>query len=227
MTQTRTDQHRLAALYEVSARLGTTLNLDELLTLVMDSIIQLTGAERGLLMLMDPYGELQVRMARQMGGETLTALPSKDLEISQTVVHRAIDSRQPVLTDNAQEDERFALNESVVGYQLRSIMCAPLLAHGRVVGAAYVDNRLQAGVFREDELALMEMFSTQAAMAIENARLFQETDHALARRVEELTLFQRIDRQLNQSLDLFDVLRSALAWAVRLTDADGGGVGLI
>ena len=224
---TQTDQLRLAALYEVSARLGTTLDLDELLTLVLDSIIQLTGAERGILMLMDQYGELQLRTARQMGGETLTALPTQDLEISRTVVNRAVDTRQPILTDNAQEDERFSTNTSVVGYQLRSIMCAPLLVHGRVLGAAYVDNRLQAGVFANEDLELLEMFGNQAAMALENARLFQETDQALARRVEELTLFQRIDRQLNESLDLPEVLRLALEWAIRLTDADGGAIGLL
>ncbi len=228
MTQiTQTDQLRLAALYEVSAQLGTTLNLDELLTLVMDSIIQLTGAERGILMLMDPYGELQLRMARQIGKVALSTLPTQDLEISRTVINRAIDTRQSILTDNAQEDERFAQNASVVGYQLRSIMCAPLLVHGRVIGAAYVDNRLHAGLFAQEEMELLEMFSNQAAMAIENARLFQQTDQALARRVEELTLFQRIDRQLNKSLNLPEVLRLSLEWAIRLTDADGGAIGLV
>jgi signal transduction histidine kinase len=224
---TRTDQLRLAALYEVSARLGTTLNLDELLTLVMDSIIQLTGAERGVLLLRDGYGELGVRVARQMGEDGLAALSPQEIEISQTVVQRAMDGRRGVLTDNAQEDERFALNASVVGYQLRSLMCAPLLVHGRVIGAAYVDNRLQVGTFTTEDLTLLEMFSTQAAMALENARLFQATDAALTRRVEELTLFQQIDRQLNDSLKLDEVLRSALAWAARLTDADGGAIGLL
>jgi signal transduction histidine kinase len=82
-------------------------------------------------------------------------------------------------------------------------------------------------VFTPPDLELLVMFANQAAMAIDNARLFQETDHALRRRIEELTLFQRIDRELNQSLDLDHVLNLALDWALRLTDSDGGGVGLL
>ena len=64
-------------------------------------------------------------------------------------------------------------------------------------------------------------------MAIENARLFRQTDRALARRVEELTLFQRIDQELNRSLELRKVLELALDWAIQLTGADGGSVGLL
>ncbi|MCB0033281.1 MAG: GAF domain-containing sensor histidine kinase, partial [Anaerolineales bacterium] len=66
-----------------------------------------------------------------------------------------------------------------------------------------------------------------AAMAIENARLFQQTDQALARRVEELTLFQRIDRALHKTLDLNHILNLSLDWAVDLTYADGGSIGLL
>lgn len=219
-----TQQEQLAALYEVSSRLGTTLDLPELLNLVMDSIIQLTNAERGFIMLLDNYGEMKLVAGRNVSNENIA---EDSMKISRSVVQRVIDSRKPTLTDNAQEDERFANNMSVVGYQLRSIMCAPLLARGRVIGAAFVDNRLITNAFNQSALDLLIAFTNQAAIAIENARLFQQTDQALARRVEELTLFQRIDRELNKSLDLQQVLRLALDWALRLTDADGGSIGLL
>lgn len=218
-------QEQLAALFEVSSRLGTTLDLSELFNLVMDSIIQLTEAERGFLMLTDGLGELQVVCARNVDSEDI--VDGSSMSISRTVVRRAVDRKSPILTDNAQEDERFAANQSVVGYQLRSIMCAPLMVRGRVIGAAFVDNRLMAGAFNQSDLELLVMFANQAAMAIENARLFQQTDQALARRVEELTLFQRIDRELHKTLDLNHVLNLALDWAVDLTYADGGSIGLI
>jgi signal transduction histidine kinase len=89
-----------------------------------------------------------------------------------------------------------------------------------------VDNRLFAGVFSRTDLELLEAFTNQAAIAIDNARLFARTDQQLARRVEELTLFQEIDRELNRSLDLDRVLGLALDWAVQLTNARGGSVGL-
>ena len=218
-------QARLAALYEVSAKLGTTLDLGELLNLVMDSIIQLTGAERGFLVLTDEVtGELKTMAARNVDQETIAG---RSMEISRTVVQRVINNGRGIVTDNAQEDDRFSGHESVVGYQLRSILCAPLRARGRIIGAVFVDNRLFSGVFNQEDLNLLEAFTNQAAMAIDNARLFTQTDQALARRVEELTLFQRIDQELNKSLDLNRVLGLALDWAITLTQAESGSIGLM
>lgn len=217
-------EKRLAALYEVSSRLSTTLDLNELLNLVMDATIQLTGAERGFLVLTGEHnGRLQTAAARNVDQETIAG---DSMEISRGVVRQVISTGEPVLTDNAQKDERFAERQSVIHYQLRAIMCAPLRARGRVIGAAYVDNRLFSDVFTEDDLDLLAAFAGQAAMAIENARLFGQTDRALARRVEELTLFQRIDQELNHSLELNRVLELALEWAVEITGADGGSIGL-
>ena len=218
-------QARLAALYEVSSRLGTSLDLSEVLNQVMDAIIQLTGAERGFLMLFDPASnDLQTVAARNVDQKTID---SHSRKISRTVVERAISTGEGVLTNNAQEDERFSGQQSVVGYQLRSIMCAPLRARNQILGAVYVDNRLMSGVFSKDDIDLLVTFTNQAAIAIDNARLFTQTDQALARRVEELSLFQQIDQQLNKALDLNRVLSLALDWAISHTEADGGSIGLL
>ncbi|MCA9976948.1 MAG: GAF domain-containing protein, partial [Anaerolineales bacterium] len=218
-------QARLAALYEVSSQLGTSLDLSEVLNQVMDAIIQLTGAERGFLMLFDSVtGKLQTMAARNVDQETIDG---RSMHISRTVVERAAATGDGILTNNAQEDERFSTQQSVVGYQLRSIMCAPLRARGRTIGVVYVDNRFFTGVFEQADLDLLSAFANQAAIAIENARLFTQTDQALERRVQELSLFQSIDQQLNKSLDLNRVLSLALDWAVAYTNADGGSIGLI
>lgn len=218
-------QARLAALYEVSSQLGASLNLSDVLNQVMDAIIKLTGAERGFLMLFDEEsGRLKTKAARNVDQETID---EQTRQISRTVVERVVASGEGVLTDNAQEDERFSMQQSVVGFQLRSIMCAPLRSRGGVIGAVYVDNRLLSNLFEQGDLDLLVAFANQAAMAIENARLFTQTDQALARRVEELSLFQRIDQQLNKSLDLSRVLNLALSWAINLTETDGGSIGLI
>lgn len=221
----RSEQERLAALYEVSSRLGSTLDLAELLNLVMDATIQLTGAERGFLVLLDSDSEkLRTVAARNVDQETIAG---DSMQISRTVVHRVVQEGQPVLTDNAQKDRRFAEHQSVISYRLRSIMCAPLRARGKVIGAAYVDNRLLNNAFADEDLELLLAFAGQAAMAIENARLFRQTDEALTKRVQELSLFQRIDQELNKSLDLDRVLGLALDWAIQLTGADAGSIGLV
>ena len=224
-SSTTAQQARLAALYEVSSRLAETLDLSILLDTVMDATIELTNAERGFIMLLDERtGDLETMAARNFEKSTIETMAA---EISHSVVERSVATGEAVLTSNAQEDNRFADYQSVIGYQLRSIMCAPLRGRGRIIGAAYVDNRFLSSVFSQEDLELLVTFANQAALAIDNAQLFTQTDQALARRVEELSVFQQIDHQLNRQLDLKRVLELALDWAIRLTNATSGAIGLI
>jgi len=214
----------LAALYEISQALNSSLDLGETLDQVMDSMIQLTGAERGCLMLVEEDGDLEIRAARNFDQQDLA---STDLKLSHTVVQDAVESGEPVLTTNAQVDPRFSGQESVVGYHLRSIVCVPLYVRGKVIGALYLDNRMREGVFSDADLPLLAAFANQAAVAIENARLYTMTDRALAARVEELTTLQKMDQELNASLDYQRVLDLTLSWALRATGAKEGTLGIL
>lgn len=219
------DQHRrMAALYEVSKALGLSLDLTTVLNQVMDAIIQLTGAERGFLMLLGRDGNLEVRVARNMDRETLA---EGDLAVSQSVIRLVAETGEQVLTTNAATDPRFSGKTSIVAHNLRSILCVPLRARGEIIGVIYVDNRVRSGVFNQSDLETLATFAAQAAMVIENARLFTLTDEALARRVEELSRLQEIDRELNETLDFAEVMGRTLNWAVRMTNADNGAIGLI
>ena len=211
-------ESRLAALYRVSQSLGRSLNLDEVLNQVMDAIIELTGAERGFLTLIDPTtGELHLRAARNMDGENLH---SEDMEVSRTVIQSVIDSEEGVITTNAQTDPRFAGQESVVFHSLKSILCAPLRSSGKIIGVIYVENRAQSGIFTKEDLDLLNAFATQAAVSIENARLYTRTDQALTARVGELETLGQIDRELNAELDLTRALEITRRWATKRTDAE-------
>ncbi len=215
---------RFQALYTVSRLLGSSLDLQEVLDQVMDAIIQLTAAERGFLMLRDDDGGLVVQAARNLDQQTLG---SENFKYSRTIANQVLDSGKAVLTTNATEDPRFAGQASIIGQALRSIMATPLRARGSVIGVVYVDNRMMAGLFNEDDLAALETFAGQAAVALDNARLFSETDQQLAERVEQLTQLRRIDRLLNETLDPDKALQITLEWACRLSDADSGHLGLI
>ncbi len=217
-------QRRLAALYEVSKVLGSSLDLGQVLNQVMDAIIRLTGAERGFLMLFDDQGELEVKAARNMARETLE---EEEFAISRSVIRTVAETGEQVVTTNAAEDPRFATQSSVVAHHLRSIQCVPLRARGKIIGVIYVDNRIRTGVFDEADLEMLSTFAAQAAIAIENARLFTMTDEALAARVEELSMMQEIDRQLNETLDFGKVMGLTLDWAVRVAEADNGAIGFI
>lgn len=218
-----TDQkQRLAALYEVSRALGSSLDLDEVLNEVMDAIIQLTRAERGFLMLFES-GKLQVKAARNVAKETLS---EEDFAFSRSVIRTVAETGNQVVTTNASEDPRFKSQASVVANNLRSIQCVPLRARGNIIGVIYVDNTVHVGVFEETDLEMLSTFASQAAVAIENARLFTMTDQALAARVEELSVMQEIDKQLNATLDFQRVMDLTLNWAVRATHSDNGAIGV-
>jgi signal transduction histidine kinase len=209
---------RLGALYRVSRSLGNSLNLSDVLTQVMDSVIQLTGAERGFLTLINPdTGDLDLRAARNIEQETLQR---EDMEISRTVVQSVIESGDGVVTTDAQTDPRFSQQESVIFYALRSILCAPLRARGGIIGVIYVENRAQKSLFSQDDLDMLSAFAGQAAIAIENARLYTRTDRALNDRVAELETLSQVDLQLNENLDLNRVFEITRNWATNGTGGD-------
>ncbi len=218
------EQGRLAALYQVSQSLGVSLKIDEVLTQVMDAVIQLTGAERGFLTLSDANtGALTLRAARNFQQENLEL---EDMKVSRTVITSVIENGEGIVTTDAQDDPRFSAQESVIFYALRSIMCAPLRASGTIIGAIYVDNRAQSGMFTKDDLDLLSAFASQAAIAIENAQLYTKTDQALAERVFELETLSEIDRELNAQLDLDRVLEITRFRAIHGTLAEEGWLAL-
>jgi PAS domain S-box-containing protein len=97
-----------------------------------------------------------------------------------------------VLTTNAQEDPRFGSQESIIAYNLRSILCVPLKVKGEVTGVIYADNRIRTGIFTEAERDLLNAFSNQAAVAIENARLFESVRRTLAEVTELKNLMDNV-----------------------------------
>ena len=168
---------RQSALTDVIQAINSTLELDEVLRIVMDNIIRLMKAERGFLMLRDETGELVTHIARNWEQESLD--PS-EFAVSRTIIQRVVSEGQPVLTTNAQEDPRFGSQESIIIFNLRSILCVPLKVKGELTGVIYVDNRIHAGIFSEAERELLTAFANHAGVALENARLFDSVRRTLA-----------------------------------------------
>ncbi|HNS39128.1 MAG TPA: adenylate/guanylate cyclase domain-containing protein [Promineifilum sp.] len=165
------EQERQRALQEVGAAINSSLDLNIVLQQVMDAIVRLTKAERAMLLL-DDDGELEVKIARNLSQETLNNDTS--LEISRGIVRQVAETGVPVVTLNAQEDARFSAQHSVVSYKLRSILCVPLKLRGETIGVIYADNRVASGIFSDSDRDLLAAFADQAAVAVDNARLFYE-----------------------------------------------------
>jgi transcriptional regulator with GAF, ATPase, and Fis domain/tetratricopeptide (TPR) repeat protein len=181
---------RLRRLLRINKRLNSELRLSRVLETIIDTVIELTDAERGFLLLKDGNGELVVKVARNIDQ---TSLEGPDFVLSRSIAKQAADSGEPVMTVDAAGDRRFSEHLSVSDLHLRSVLAVPLLVKGNVVGTLYVDHRLRKGVFGDDELAMVMDFAEQGAIAIENARLVSE----LRRREQQVqSLNRRLEREL-------------------------------
>ena len=183
------ERRNLNALAQTNQVINSSLEVDEVLQIVMDTIIRLTSAERGFLMLRNKEGDFTVRVGRDWEQETLD--PS-EFAISRTIIHRVANEGQPVLTTNAQEDPRFTGQQSVVAYNLRSILCVPLKVKDELIGVIYADSRIRSGLFTQKDLDLLFAFANQSAVAIDNARLFTSVRQTLAEVTELKNLMDNV-----------------------------------
>lgn len=223
------ERERLVTLFEVSQLVNSTLQLEDLLEIVMDRAIAVTSAERGFLMLRDEVsGQLHFAVARNMRQQDIE---ESAFQVSRSIVNRVAETAEPILTDNASQDPRFADSVSIATYVLRSILCVPLQVKNRTIGVLYVDNRVRIGHFTPEDLSLLTAFANQAAVAIENARLFEHVcvldrlkgdflesvSHELRSPLTSLTLGLELARASVQGSDA-DLLETAVESARRLSD---------
>jgi len=184
------EQAQLKALQEIGAVINSSLDLNEVLGFVMDAIIRLTQADRSLLLLRDEEsGEMEVQVYR---GIDRKAIEGSAFEISRSIVRSVAESGEPVVTMNAQSDPRFGMQESVISYNLRSILCVPLKSKDTIIGVIYADNRVASGLFNDADRDLLMAFANQAAVAIENARLFRQIRNHLAEITEMKDLMDNV-----------------------------------
>ncbi len=183
------ERRSLKAYSQIGQVVNSSLDLDVVLKIVMDTIIRLTGAERCFLMLRNEQGELSVKIARNWEQETMDESEST---ISKTIIYRVANTGQPVLTTNAQEDPRFGSQQSIIANNLRSILCVPLTVKSETTGVIYTDNRIRSGLFTQKDLELLSAFANQAAVAIENARLFASVRRTLVEVTELKNLMDNV-----------------------------------
>ncbi len=173
-------------LLDLSRALTAELELPRVLSLVLDGVLEWTGAERGFLVLFESDGP-RVAAARNMDREEIH---KAQLKVSRTVLETARAERRPVVSRDAQEDGRFDQSTSVQGMGLRSVLALPLRYRDEVPGVLYLDHRFHPGRFERTDLDLLARFGDQAAIAIVNARLLDENRRqreALAGAREEST----------------------------------------
>lgn len=187
LEETLVERDSLRTLANIGGAINSSLDTNEVLRIVIDTIIELTGAERCVMMMENDQKEYEVRIGRNWKQQTLT--PQEEA-ISRTIVNRVIETKSPILTTNAQEDPRFDKEASIVDYKLRSIMCVPLEVMGNISGVIYVDNRSIPEKFNQSMLSLLDAFANQAGIALQNASLFEDlsTSHSQLQQAYDSTL---------------------------------------
>jgi len=160
---------RLSALYQASKLIASDFDLTKRLAAVLDTAIDVLGAQRGFVMLRDEItSELRVSVAREMSQDLQASSPSMG------IAGRAALDGEPVLMADRDSDAQFGGRESIIRQQIRSAMCVPLQVEDRILGSIYVDSRSTEVAFTQEDLELFLSLAAQSAMAIDNVRLYEQ-----------------------------------------------------
>jgi phosphoserine phosphatase RsbU/P len=197
---------KLNLLLEATALLHSQLPLDAVLATMLDHTVAVTGADRGLLLEPDSYGDLRIRLARSSGGRHL---PSESLTPSQTVLRRAIEKQSSIITQDLKEaDVSLQAAESIIAQNLRTVIAIPLYAmpransaessfdlkRGEFLGIVYLDSRRPAA-FSELDRQILDVLAIEAASILDNARLV-ERERQRQRLEQELSIARGIQQAL-------------------------------
>ena len=165
------DQRSLQILLDTIAAVTGNIDLDSVLRDIVERSLQVTAAERAILLLGSSPDELSVRVALDRDGRALTG----DLQWSRSLVRRCLEEGVAVRSVVQSDQEALELGQSVYDLKLRAVMCAPMRSRNRTVGVIYVDSRAVRREFSSRDLALFGAISAQLAISVENARLHADS----------------------------------------------------
>ncbi|MEG5001154.1 ATP-binding sensor histidine kinase [Microcoleus sp. B4-D4] len=171
----------LATLLKVSQAISGEIELDQLLTTLLQIVMTNAGASKCVLLLKQDI-ELQVAAFVEEGQEP-QLLPPMPLESSQNVAIALVNtvkrSLKPLVLVDARLYPEFSGDRYIEKHQPKSVLCSPILNQGKLIGILYLENNLTVGAFTSDRVELLNLLCSQAAISLENARLYQQSQQAL------------------------------------------------
>ncbi len=154
-------------LHAFSERLLNRYELEDLLSALIDAVVEISGADQGFLVLLDDE-KPRVQVARTLHKETVADPADK---LSDSIVKKVLRTAQPVILSDALGDAEFSTAESVMHLRLSSVMCVPLRERGNLLGALYVGSSRIKSLFQPSDLEVLTVLAAQAALILTNARL--------------------------------------------------------
>jgi K+-sensing histidine kinase KdpD len=224
------EHRKLVALQEVGAALGSTLDMRELLALVLDHVTEVMDADRSTLYLLDEgSGELWSTVTQGDDEHEIR------LKVGSGLAGWVAEAGQPLRIRDAYQDVRFNAEwDRRIGYRTRSTLCVPMKnQHGRTIGVVQALNK-RTGEFTAEDEALLTALASQAAVSVENSKLFLsvvsknvellETKEQLERKVAELDVLFEIAQVSASATRLDELLDGVLARAMRAIDAEAASI---
>jgi len=198
----------LDALLRISHTINSLQELNVLLEKIMDIAVETVGAERGFIILSsEAAGALTVQTARNISDQNIRNLTN----FSNSVVRQVLQTGEMLLSYDAQSDARFREMQSIVMHQIQAVLCVPLKIKQRPIGAIYLDSINRRRGFTESSTQFLTTFANQAAIAIENAQLYQqlqEENRQLRKEAQKVHGFADIVGQSLAIKQVFDMMSS-------------------
>ncbi|MEH2175375.1 trifunctional serine/threonine-protein kinase/ATP-binding protein/sensor histidine kinase [Nostoc sp.] len=205
----------LAAILKASHTLSGEIEFEKLLSSLLEIVIENAGADKCVFMLLrnDSLGDTKSERLLIKGSITvgmqpvvLQRLPVEDSQdIPLKLIYKVKHDRQTAVILDASADRTLANDPYIIRQQPKSILCSPILHQGKLMGILYLENNLATGAFTKDRVELLNLLCAQAAISLENARLYErslEYSQQLERSLEELSATQSVFQASQQKLQL-------------------------
>ncbi|MCC7431753.1 sigma 54-interacting transcriptional regulator [bacterium] len=213
---------RLKALFEISQKINSILDLEKLLTEILNLLVVTLGAEQGLVILISEKGKLEIKASWQ--------LTEIEREFSSTVVKEVIENAKTVFCPNVKDDIRFNRVESISNFQSLSLICTPLYSKNdeKIIGALYVDSRNFDHIFVEEDIEFLNAFANLSVIAIENSKqhktLLSENE-SLKKQVTANYKFSKIIGKSQKMIEIFSLMDSVISTPVTVLIEGESGTG--
>jgi predicted ATPase/signal transduction histidine kinase len=200
-SSTRKEVLELTTVIKASQTLSMEMLLDKLLEKLIQILIENAGAEKGCLIL-ETQGKLSIEARGTVKSDRVTVFESIPLEasearslVSTAIINYVARTQESIVIKDATIENKFNQDTYIIEHQPRSILCIPLCDRGKLVGILYLENNLTTDAFTPERVEILQLLSTQAAISLENARLYNEMELRVKQRTAELT---QVNQQLEQ-----------------------------
>lgn len=194
----------LSTIMRVSQTIASEILLDRLLQNIMKIAVENAGAQRGFFIL-DTDGTLTIEAVQEEGSEEVRVLESLPLAQSEAlstgIVHYVYRSNESVILGNAARSGLFTQDPYIAARRCKSVLCAPVMNKGKTTGVLYMENNLTENAFTPERVELVRLFLGQAAVSLENARLFElATTDGLTKLYVHRYFQRRLEQEISRSL---------------------------